>query len=610
MHRVHAAQFRRRARALTLALPANVWQNTLVVNKQVYSFLLRTYGRRVGIWFGVAAEVARTLLQRVVVTIIVAQLAADLANHNVASAQQHVLWFLAAYCGGALIGAAGDLVAVFAENKVYEKLGLAFYQKITSKDMSFYRDHQTGYLVSLFRQYLDGLMQLNRLLRGDVVRMIISLLAPVIVLFFAGPLLGLVALAIIAVQAAYITWASAKATKYRELAHEIYRRVTGVVSDHITNIVAFKSGGREAEAVAELDALQNKETELFWLRRKINVALDLPRELATAIGVAAAFFVVVAGVQTNGSSVALIILTITYMFQIIRSISDLPNLVMVMDDYATKVHPTLAYLTNDYETIRDPATSKKLAITKGTIALRNVTFSYPAQHGDPINVFSNLSLTIDGGQHVGIVGLSGAGKSTLTSLLLRFDDVTGGAITIDGTDLRDVTQANLHQQIAYVPQEPLLFHATVRENLAMFNAGATEQKIIAAAKAAHAHDFIQSLPQGYDTVVGERGVKLSGGQKQRIVIARAILKNAPIMIFDEATSALDTESEKIIQQALPTIIGTHTAIVIAHRLSTIAGLDRILVMHDGNIVEDGTHQQLLDLKGRYYKLWQKQVHKS
>jgi len=587
-----------------------VWQNTLVVNKQVYSFLLRSYGRRPGIWFGIVAEIIRTLLQRVVVTIIVAQLAADLASHNLASAQQHVLWFLVAYCGGALIGAAGDLVAVFTENSVYEKLGLAFYQKITGKDMSFYRDHQTGYLVSLYRQHLDGLMLLNRLIRNDAVRMIISLLAPVIVLFFAGPILGLVALAIIIVQAIYIAWASTKATKYRELAHEIYRHVTGLVSDHITNIVAFKSGGRNAEAIATLKDLNIKETKMFWLRRKIGIFLDLPRELATAIGVAAAFFVVVNGVQTSSSSVALIIITITYMFQIIRSISDLPNLVLQMDEQATKAYPTFAYLTDDYETIRDAAKPKKLIVTKGEIALRHVNFSYPSQHGSSIPVFSDLTVAIAGGQHVGIVGLSGAGKSTLTSLLLRFDDVTGGSVVIDGTDVRDVAQTDLHRQIAYVPQEPLLFHATVRDNLAMFNPDATEQKIIAAAKAAHAHDFIQTLPQGYETMVGERGVKLSGGQKQRIVIARAILKNAPIMIFDEATSALDTESEKIIQQALPTIIGKHTAIVIAHRLSTVAGLDRILVMHNGNIIEDGTHQQLLDLKGRYYELWQKQIHRS
>jgi len=250
-----------------------------------------------------------------------------------------------------------------------------------------------------------------------------------------------------------------------------------------------------------------------------------------------------------------------------------------------------------------------LSIKKGAIAIDHVSFSYPAHEGQTkrIPVFRDLTIHIAGGEQVGIVGLSGAGKSTLVSLLMRFDDITGGAIKIDGTDLRDVRQDELHQKIAYVPQEPLLFHSTIKENIAYFNDEATEADILAAARAAYAHEFIEKLPNGYATIVGERGVKLSGGQKQRIVIARAILKNAPLMIFDEATSALDTESEKIIQKALPQIIGKHTAIVIAHRLSTIAGLDRILVMHDGNIVESGTHDELLKTKGRYYSLWQKQI---
>jgi ABC-type bacteriocin/lantibiotic exporters, contain an N-terminal double-glycine peptidase domain len=224
-----------------------------------------------------------------------------------------------------------------------------------------------------------------------------------------------------------------------------------------------------------------------------------------------------------------------------------------------------------------------------------------------MQVFSGLNLRIPGGQQVGVVGLSGAGKSTLASLLMRFDDVDSGSIKIDGIDIRDVRQEELRAQIAYVPQEPLLFHRTIRENLQYFGKDLSEAHMIRAAKAAHAHEFIQRLPEGYDSMVGERGIKLSGGQKQRIVIARAILKNAPIMIFDEATSALDSESEKIIQEALPEILGKRTAIVIAHRLSTVAGLDRIIVMHGGRIVEDGTHEELLKLKGRYYSLWQKQT---
>ena len=219
-----------------------------------------------------------------------------------------------------------------------------------------------------------------------------------------------------------------------------------------------------------------------------------------------------------------------------------------------------------------------------------------------------LSLnTIKGGEQVGIVGLSGAGKSTLASLLLRFDEIDGGSIKIDNIDIRDVRQNQLRQKIAYVPQEPLLFHRSIKENIAYYNCDIEDAEIICAAKAAHAHEFIEKLPDGYDTIVGERGVKLSGGQKQRVAIARAILKKTPIMIFDEATSALDSESEQIIQRALPEIIGKQTAIVVAHRLSTVAGLDRIIVMHEGKIVESGTHEELLALNGRYNSLWQKQT---
>ena len=297
------------------------------------------------------------------------------------------------------------------------------------------------------------------------------------------------------------------------------------------------------------------------------------------------------------------------MFQIVRSVSELPTLMTQHDDLITKLARTLQYLDNEHEDIKDPIEPKELIIDKGAISINHVSFSYPAREGKNrgISVFHDLNLDVKGGEQVGVVGLSGAGKSTLVSLLMRFDDVTAGSITIDGIDLRDMRQTELHQKIAYVPQEPLLFHSTIRENISYFNNGATNKEIINAAKAAHAYEFIQKLPDGFDTVVGERGVKLSGGQKQRVVIARAILKNAPLMILDEATSALDTESEKIIQRALPEIIGTHTAVVIAHRLSTVASLDRILVMHDGKIVEDGTHDELLEREGRYFSLWQKQI---
>lgn len=582
------------------------------MNREVYKHLLKTYGTRAGVWFGFVTELVRTLCQRVWVAILVAHIATSLAAGNIPAAKEYAIWFLAVYVAGAIVGAIGDLVAILSEDYEYERLIMQYHRKLTNKDMSFYRDNQTGYLVSLFRQYLDSMMLLTRLFRGDGVKMVVSLFAPVIVLFAVNKTLGVVAFGIIVVQVIYVFWSSSRANHYRKLSHEIYRKVTGEVSDHITNIVAFKSGGVEKRAADKIRALARQETIAFWHRRKTIVLMDMPREVVTAAGVTLAFFVVLSGATDNPASVGLIMLTLTYMFQIVRSVGELPGIMTQHDDLVTKLAPTLAYLSDDHETIKDPAKPKKLKIAKGAIEFRHVGFSYPAHDGQKKNVpvFGDLNISIRGGEQIGIVGLSGAGKSTLVSLLLRFDDVTGGSITIDDTDLRDVRQSDLHQHIAYVPQEPLLFHSTIKENIAYFNDAATDKEVITAAKAAHAHEFIKKLPNGYDTIVGERGVKLSGGQKQRIVIARAILKSAPIMIFDEATSALDTESEKIIQQALPKIIGKQTAIVIAHRLSTIAGLDRILVMDDGKIIESGTHDELVKLGGRYHALWHKQITRS
>jgi len=252
--------------------------------------------------------------------------------------------------------------------------------------------------------------------------------------------------------------------------------------------------------------------------------------------------------------------------------------------------------------IRNAATAHSLIVTGGKIAFDNMTFTYAENR-----VFGDFAATIMPWQRVGIVGPSGAGKSTLVSLLLRQFDVTAGAITIDGQNIAEVTQDSLRHAIAVVPQEPALFHRTIRENIAYGKPSATDEEIIAVAKKAYAHDFIAALPEGYNTLVGERGVKLSGGQKQRIAIARAMIKDAPILILDEATSALDSESEVEIQKALHHLMAGKTVIAIAHRLSTLREMDRIIVLEAGKVIEDGSHETLKNYGGVYQRLWEHQA---
>lgn len=252
--------------------------------------------------------------------------------------------------------------------------------------------------------------------------------------------------------------------------------------------------------------------------------------------------------------------------------------------------------------ITDKPNASELVVEKGQINWESVTFEYGEN-----KVFNAFDLRIPAGQRVGLVGPSGAGKTTFVSLILRQHELSGGAILIDGQNIADVTQDSLRENIAVVPQEPMLFHRSIRENIAYGKPDATDDEIMSVAKLAQAYDFIKKLPDGYDTLVGERGVKLSGGQKQRVAIARAMLKDAPILILDEATSALDSESEVEIQKALHILMEGKTVVAIAHRLSTLREMDRIIVLEGGKIVEDGSHDVLLQYGGVYSRLWRHQA---
>lgn len=306
-------------------------------------------------------------------------------------------------------------------------------------------------------------------------------------------------------------------------------------------------------------------------------------------------------VQNAIASIGSLVLVISMTLSLTHSLFFIGHkMTDTIDDYS-QIEEGLNELIVPYG-VKDKPGAKNLKKAKGDLNFKNIVF-----HFDNTLVFDNFSLLIKAGQKIGIVGVSGAGKTTLANLLLRNHDIEEGSIKLDGNNISDITRKSLREKIAFVPQDTSLFHRTIKENIGYGNLDASDKQIIEAAKKAQAHEFIMGFPKGYDTYVGERGVKLSGGQRQRIAIARAFLKKAPILLLDEATSALDSESEVLVQAALAQLIQKKTVIAIAHRLSTLRVMDRIVVLDNGKIVEDGTHTSLLRKKGVYANLWNRQV---
>lgn len=476
------------------------------------------------------------------------------------------------------------------------------FNKLTQETLFFHASRMSGSLVSQTNKLSGAIERFWDTVLWSILPLLISIAASIAILFTLLWQYALLLTILSILFALVVFFGSRPMAILNKKEADASNAMNGHLTDTLGNILVVKSAGAEQ---SEQRAFSQSTTT--WRTASLGVMGGFLRistvysSITTSIKIAAIILAIIAA-QQHLISVAAIYLIATYTTTVAR---ELLNMNSIMRSYnhiigdaqaMTEILATPTHLVNTH--------TAHLRLASGSIAIDRITYTH--DEGKGATLFKDFSLTIQPGEKVGLVGASGSGKTTLTKLLLRFADIEKGAITIDGQNIAEVTQASLRQSIAYVPQEPVLFHRSVRENIAYGKPEATEEAVRIAAKKAGALGFITDLTDGFDTIVGERGVKLSGGQRQRIAIARAILKDAPILILDEATSALDSESETLIQKSLTALMKDRTSIVVAHRLSTIAKLDRIIVMRQGKIIENGSHETLLAKQGTYAKLWQHQ----
>lgn len=488
------------------------------------------------------------------------------------------------------------------QEAVMRDLSMTAFDHLQSMSTRFFADRFAGSLVSQVNKFVTSFERLTDALTWNVFKLLIALVATVIIL---APKAPLVSVAIIVISAVYVplVWKYRKRLlPYNEAWATAESDRTGQLADTISNVMAVKSfSGEKIERKRmkqKVDATYDRSIDTMRLTmRQEFVTGGLQRSINVAVIIISVLLAI------NGrADVGIIYLSLTFTMTIMRRLWDLNNTFRTLTRVFGDAHD-MTEILQIAPGITDPEKPQKLRTSRGRVSFESVVFTHE-DSSDPL--FNNLSFTIKPGQKIGLVGHSGGGKTTITKLLMRFMDIQGGTISLDGQDITQITQAELRNHIAYVPQEPLLFHRTLAENIAYGRPGATQQEIEAVATMANAAEFIELLPDAYQTLVGERGVKLSGGQRQRIAIARAMLRNAPLLVLDEATSALDSESEALIQDALWRLMEDKTAIVIAHRLSTIQKMDKIIVLSSGKIIEQGTHKELIRNDSAYASLWKRQ----
>lgn len=489
------------------------------------------------------------------------------------------------------------LMVISAQKDLMSKI----FNALTNQSLSFHANRFGGSIVSQSNKLIGSFERFWDMIIWQLIHVIVSLVAAVTIMSFLfwQYAIILAVTSIVFIVAAF--FGSRFLLPFNRDEATASNNNTAYVADTVTNITTVKAYSHEK---LELNNFISRTDD--W-REKSKAVLHGFTLVTTGYSSIIVIFNVLAIILAIWSSennlipVGTIYLMLTYTLTVGRQLWEVNGIMRNYYRIIGDAHDMTEILSLE-PTVVDNS-NQKLLVKSGMVDFKKVHFSHD---GNDRAIFNDFTLSISGGERIGLVGHSGSGKTTLTKLLLRFVDIESGSITVDGQNIADVSQHSLRQSIAYVPQEPMLFHRSLRENIAYGKPDASEEEIVKAAREANAIEFINTLPQGFDTMVGERGVKLSGGQRQRIAIARAILKDAPILILDEATSALDSESEKLIQEALDKLMKKRTSIVIAHRLSTVSKLDQIIVLSNGTIVEKGTHDELISKNSTYADLWSHQ----
>ncbi|GAB2474701.1 ABC transporter ATP-binding protein [Streptosporangium sandarakinum] len=481
-----------------------------------------------------------------------------------------------------------------------ERLGVVGMDELMSKDTAFFHDNFAGSLTKRVIGFSSRFEDFFDTLTFSVIAKVVPLVFASVVLWRYHPLLVLVLVGLIAVTGLLVAPLIRRRQALVDEREAARVLVSGHVADVLTNmdtVRAFAAEEREAAEYRVRVAEQRRLSLRSWDYGNLRVdTVVAPLSVLTS-----ALGLLLAVALRGGLGAEAIVVTFTYYSNAISIMFEFNQIYRRMESLLTEAAQFTELLLVP-PTVVDPADPQPLRPADAGVRFERVTFGY----GDGPPLFKDLDLDIPSGARIGLVGQSGGGKSTLTRLLLRLMDVDGGRIMIGGQDIARMRQADLRGLIAYVPQEPAMFHRSVRDNIAFARPGATEAEILRAAEAAHVTEFVEALPEGFDTLVGERGVKLSGGQRQRVALARAILRDAPILLLDEATSALDSESELLVQEALWKLMQDRTALVVAHRLSTVVRMDRLVVLNQGRVVEQGTHGELLQAQGPYARLWHHQ----